>query len=325
MYNFCTLFDQNYLLRGLTLYRSVAQHTPNFMFYVLCLDEKTYTTVSKLNQNNIQAIKLEEIETWDTRLKQAKKNRSQVEYYFTLSPALPLFLLETYKEIEIITYLDADLFFYQSPESIYDELGEQSILIVEHRFSEHLSHKLIHGKFNVQYQSFRNDEQGKACLDRWHNQCLTWCYDRLENDKFADQKYLNEWPDLYENLVILQHKGAGLAPWNWSQYRIEIDNDEVYIDDNHLIFYHFHGLKIINSCFIFHGLTGYGKVMPKRHLKWFYRGYINQLKETTSWLKRQGIKQCKLDDNMRIRRGQNKKRSKLDTFKKIWLEVMRVC
>jgi len=307
MYHFCTLFDQNYLLRGLTLYRSLAQHTPDFMFYVLCLDAKTYTTVSKLKQDNIRPIKLEEIELWDSQLKVAKTNRSKMEYYFTLSPALPLFLLESRADVEIITYLDADLYFYQSPKPIYDELGDQSILIVEHRFPK-VRQKGVYGRFNVQYQSFRRSKEGMACLQRWHNQCLDWCYDRLEEGKFADQKYLDEWPDLYDELVILQHKGAGLAPWNWSRYELEIDqNNDVEVDGYPLIFYHFHGLKIISPCFISHGMHGY-KVMPKKYLNRFYVNYINQLKATVGWLEKQKIRQFKIDSGEHIRATSRLKR-----------------
>jgi hypothetical protein len=325
MYHFCTLFDKNYLLRGLTLYRSLAQHTPSFMFYVLCLDEKTYTTISKINQNNIQAIKLEEIETWDKRLKQAKSNRSTVEYYFTLSPALPLFLLETCKEIEVITYLDADLYFYQSPEPIYAELGNKSILIVEHRFPTELKHLAIHGRFNVEYQSFRKDEEGISCLTKWHNQCLNWCYDRLEGGKFADQKYLDEWPNLYKNLVILQHKGAGLAPWNWSQYQFEINKDDkLKVDNDPLVFYHFHGIKILTPCIIYHGLDNY-KVMPKKYLNWFYINYINQMKETINWLEQQNLGQFKIDNGKQIRAISKFKLKRFYNSIKMRLKGMRVC
>ncbi len=325
MYHFCTLFDQNYLLRGLTLYRSLAQHTPNFMFYVLCLDKNTYATVSKLQQENIKAIKLEEIETWDIRLKQAKINRSQVEYYFTLSPALPLFLLETKKEIEIITYLDADLFFYQSPEPIYEELGNKSILIVEHRFPKDLEHFAVHGKFNVEYQSFRRDEEGIACLTKWHEQCLDWCYDRIEGDKFADQKYLDEWPSLYKNLVVLQHKGAGLAPWNWSQYKFEIDkNNKLKVDGHSLIFYHFHGIKILTPCFIYHGMHAY-KVMPKKYLNWFYVDYISQMKQTEHWLKLQKLGEFKIDAEEQIRAINKYKIKRLYHLIKKYLMGMKVC
>lgn len=256
---------------------------------MLCLDDATHSILSGLQQDNLIPIPLHEVESWDERLLVAKGNRSRIEYYFTLSPVLPLFLLDRFPDMDMITYLDADLYFYSDPKPIFDELGDRSLLIVGHRFPEHLKRLDINGRFNVQHQIFRNDEQGRDCLERWRNQCLEWCYDRPEDGKFADQKYLDEWPNIYDRLVILQHKGAGLAPWNWSRYRIEVDDDQARIDGQPLIFYHFHGLKFLSKCLIIDGTKNYGK-MTEEYLQWFYGGYMRELESTIHWLADRGIK-----------------------------------
>lgn len=338
MYHFCTLFDKNYLLRGLTLYRSLLKHDNDFQFYILCLDTESHTILSRLFLPNVRLIQLEDIEQWEIRLKEAKSNRSRVEYFFTLSPALPLFILNNYEGVDVITYLDADLFFYHSPKPIYDELGDKSILVIEHRFPARLEELASVGRFNVQYQSFRNDEQGKACLARWLNQCLAWCYDRIEENKFADQKYLDEWPNLYDRLTILQHKGAGLAPWNWSQYTINLSGNNAFIDNEPLVFYHFHGVKIINQCFISHAY--YKQAMPHKYLKWFYRGYIQQLKETLRWIRNQGITTISLvnkqirylpqSEDSKLQKTWNKWKTQgvkgfYNSFKHLWLKLINVC
>ena len=64
----------------------------------------------------------------------------------------------------------------------------------------------------------------------------------------GDQKYLDQWPDKYDSLHILQHLGAGIAPWNYSQYRFGIDNQGlITVDENPLIFYHFHQLQLLSN------------------------------------------------------------------------------
>src|SRR5205823_10040223 len=98
----------------------------------------------------------------------------------------------------------------------------------------------------VGLMAFRNDSFGRECLEWWRERCLEWCYDRLEGDRFADQKYLDDWPTRFERVVVLQHKGAGVAPWNAMNYQICLQNGRVIVDGQPLIFYHFHGLKIIN-------------------------------------------------------------------------------
>lgn len=284
MQNYCTYFDKNYLLRGLTPYRSLMNQNDDFTLFVLCLDDEVYLILNELDQPNIITIKLQKLEEYFPELLSARSNRSLIEYYFTLTPALPLYILDRNQDCEMITYLDADLFFYSGPTPIFDELGKNSILIIEYRFPEHLKCKERAGTYNVQFLSFRNDKKAKECLVWWKDQCLTWCYDRFEDGKFADQKYLDDWPGRFKNVVVLQHKGAGLSTWNWMRYEININGplDRASVDGQDLIFYHFHRLKLITGFLINHGM--YYDVMPTRLRRWFYGGYVKQLKETVKWI-----------------------------------------
>jgi hypothetical protein len=285
MYHFCTYFDRNYLLRGMALYRSLVAAGCDFKLYILALDDEVVATIGRLALANVQVIPLSEIEAWEPRLAEAKQNRSKVEYYFTLSPILPLFLFDKFADISLVTYLDADLFFYQTPAPIFDEFGDRSVLICDHRYSAHLDRQVAYGRYNVQFQIFRRDTTGYACLNRWRDQCLEWCYDRVEDTRYADQKYLDEWPELYgDKLVVLQHKGGGVAPWNWAAYPMQMQQGRVTIGTDPLIFYHFHGVKIFSPHFISHGLADWG-VMPSPYLRWFYANYIRALRETRDWLK----------------------------------------
>lgn len=264
----------------MTLYRSLSKHCKNpFRFYVLCLDEDALNALKKLDEESIVPITLQDVEQWDQALLTAKRNRSRIEYYFTLSPVLPLYVLEHF-DVDIVTYLDADLMFFSSPDPIYEELGKCSVFVTEHRFSEKLQDSIKFGRFNVQCQAFRNDETGLACLYHWREQCLDWCYDRLEDEKFADQKYLDEWPDLYgENLVICQHRGVGLAPWNVGDASMERVNDDFLIDGERLVFYHFHDLKILGSHLIRTGLGSY-QVRLRSGLRDLYVIYMEGMRKS---------------------------------------------
>ena len=161
---------------------------------------------------------------------------------------MPHYILNNFSDVDVITYVDADLYFYADPRPLYEELGEQSVLIIGHRFPEHRrDEEKLHGIYNVGYLSFRNDRWGRECLEWWRERCLEWCYDRAEDGKYADQKYLDDWPQRFQGVVVLQHKGANLAPWNITSYEVRTVNSTIWVDSEPLIFYHFHSLKILKS------------------------------------------------------------------------------
>ena len=245
---YCTYFDKNYLVKALALLASLRRHEKNdFAVFVVCLDDIVYEILNQLSIPNVVTIALHEIEQGDHQLLKTKTERSIVEYYWTLTPTIILRLIERFKEIDVLTYLDADLFFFSSPDPIYSELANDSILIHPHRFSPALAHlEKENGTFNVGLLCFRSDEFGLTTLRWWRDRCLEWCYHRSEDGKMGDQMYLNDWPERFPQVVVLQHTGAGIAPWNHEQYRIRRGKEgKVLIDDLPLVFYHFQSFTFV--------------------------------------------------------------------------------
>ena len=98
---FCTYFDRNYLPRGLALYRSLQRHCPAFQLWVLCMDRVCYDVLAKLGLAGVHPIALDEYEKGDEDLLRAKQNRTPIEYYFTCSPSLPLFVLDRHPQVQV--------------------------------------------------------------------------------------------------------------------------------------------------------------------------------------------------------------------------------
>ncbi len=246
MRHFCTLFDSNYLLKGVAMLRTLKQHCPSAQVHVLCMDGQTREILEQLRLPDVKCLSLSEVE--DEALLAVKSGRSVAEYCWTLSPCLPWYVLQQNPDIDAITYLDADLYFYSSLQPLFDEIGDASIVIIEHRFPPALKHLEVNGRFCVEWVGFRRDEQGLACLARWREQCIEWCFHRLEQDRMGDQKYLDQWPGKYSGLRILQHPGAGIAPWNYSQYRFGEDGrGTITVDGAPLVFYHFHQFQLLSN------------------------------------------------------------------------------
>ena len=65
---FCTLFDSNYLIKGLTMINSLSEFCEDYEIYVLCLDCKTKFILGKINIPNIKCIELFEVENNDSLL-----------------------------------------------------------------------------------------------------------------------------------------------------------------------------------------------------------------------------------------------------------------
>lgn len=226
--------------------RSLKAHCPQAHVHVLCMDNRTRALLTDLDMPYISCIPLATLE--NDALLAVKQDRSVAEYCWTLSPCLPWHVLENNPNIDFITYVDADLLFYSPVQPLFDEIGDASIAIIEHRFPQHLKHLEVNGRFCVEWVSFRRDEEGLACLSRWREQCLEWCYYRLEDGRMGDQKYLDEWPGRFPHLHILQHVGAGVAPWNYAQYRFgKAARGEITVDGDPLIFYHFHQFQLLDN------------------------------------------------------------------------------
>lgn len=284
MYHFCTYFDQHYLPQGLALYRSLKEHCSDFRLWVLCLDGATHDVLSSLHLPCARLIALGDLEAGDEELLGAKHNRSRVEYYFTCTPSLLLFILHNQPEVKCITYLDADLFFFADPAPIFDEVADYSVAIVAHRFPPNLRHKEKFGIYNVGWLSFRRGQQALACLRWWRDRCIEWCYDRVDNGRFADQKYLDDWPTRFREVIVLQHKGANLAPWNLVNYGVRARGNQIWVDEDPLIFFHFHGLKQVKIWLWEPSFREYNVNPPRVVRRKIYVPYIRELLHVTQEL-----------------------------------------
>ena len=242
MRHYCTYFDRYYLPRGLALYQSLCRHAGEFSLHILCLDTQSYRVLTTLALPRIHIIHLDDFLAQDPELRSARAARPALDFYFTCTPSLPIYLLARLPSINAICYLDADLYFFSSPEPIFAELGDAPIMAIEHRFPDP-SHSVAPGRFNVAMQNFRRSVVADACLQRWREQCLNWCHDRIEAGLFGDQKYLEEWPQLYQEMCVVQHPGANLAPWNLASHQLSLETSPekaVLVDGKPLIFFHFH-------------------------------------------------------------------------------------
>lgn len=275
---FCTMTGTNYLSKALVLYDSLLNTCGDaFKLIFFAYDAETFEILKRLDYKNIIPVSIDQLETADPRLLDLKKSRSIAEYFFTCTPQVITYALAKF-DIDMVTYLDADLYFYQNPQLIIDEMAYNSVLITEHRYYPPVDNH-DHGKYCVQFMPFRNDLASKIVLETWKEQCVEWCFGYPENGKYGDQGYLNDWPEKYKNVVVSENRGVGLATWNKPGYRIFSEGHKIRAyseeikNDIDVVFYHFNSLKIYSNRLISTGISKDDKSL----FKIVYENYLNRL------------------------------------------------
>lgn len=215
---FCTLSDINYLPKGLALYKSLTEVTKEpFTLYYLSMDDAAAQRLEKLALPNIIVHKLSDIEKEKEELRIARSNRPYNEYCWTLA-SYYIYYLTNVTPNDHITYIDSDIYFYQDPEIIYQEIGNKSVGIIAHR---HNSVGDRDGAYNVGVIYFKNNEMGKKVLFWWMDAVLNKKYP--EYMTCGDQKYLEGFIPLFgeENICVADKTFAHGAPWNYRLYTYE--------------------------------------------------------------------------------------------------------
>ena len=240
MRHYCTIFDSNYLAKGVAMIRSLIQHSSvPTRIHVYAINRNCEIELEALNLPGVAIWSIGHIELFIPELVELRKTRTHQEWCWT---AGSVFTEYVFKHAGMspheLTYIDADCFFFSDPEIVFDEIGDKSIAITPHRFAKKDEARLLpNGKYAVQWVTFRGDV-GRRCLSKWAAQVREWCFYRHQDGKFADQKYLDSWMTDYPGEVCeISNIGVGTAPWNLQQYRV---TEGPCVDGVPVVMYHFH-------------------------------------------------------------------------------------
>lgn len=226
MINFCTVCDNNYILKGLAMRQSLIETIgSDFTLHWLCIDEDIYTSLSKKSITNVILYKLKDFEQTDSELQQAKKNPpskygTQYENYcWTLTPYFVNYILRNHIENgDKLVYVDSDIYFYKSPQIILDVVGDNSIGLHTHRFpSRNRKNSNLVGWYNIGVVVFKKDKVGESASNLWKEWLLN-----IQNPYYeeygtcGDQKYAELFEVLFPHNTCIfdQHSSIShLAPW----------------------------------------------------------------------------------------------------------------
>ena len=252
---FVTLFDSFYLDKGLVMYDSLVEVTSEFKLYVIAFDDRCYDVLKSMHKDNLIPVSMKDFES--DELLQVKPYRTRAEYCWTCSSFAIAFILDQYEEM--CTYIDADLFFYDDPIILLEEMKRSNcdVQIIEQRFDNRiLSQQMMKrsGKYCVEFNTFTNSRNSRKILRWWENRVIECCTVSADGRIFGDQKYLDDWVERFQSVHVVENVGAGIAPWNITNYELidKIDGKVAvrYKLNNQcvpLVFYHFHNVTYISA------------------------------------------------------------------------------
>ena len=244
--NICTMAGEKYIIKTLALYRSLTKNSKNFHLWVLAMDENAKTLLELSNLPNATIIGLESVE--DDRLREVKKVRKANEYCWTLKAPLIKYVQNRLKGKDVL-YVDSDLYFLESPDTIFESLDKNSIYLCPQRDMDYVEH--LYGRYQAGVVGFKSDWEGRTALSWWETRCIEWCEHRYdeEHKRYGDQRYLDELPHIFESVKIESNYGINAAPWNsiYNKERtIEIKKSALKINDDNIVCFHFSCISMYN-------------------------------------------------------------------------------
>ena len=273
----CTYFDFNYLPRGLALFYSIKKFHNDFEFFALTFDDQSYNYLAGLHEDNLRLISNEDYNTYFNT--SVDKYPDKKQYFFSATPNLCSYLFDTHPGIDILLYLDADVYLFNSLDPLYEEFGESSIGITEHRVNSILNLFVRHyGKYVIGVNLFRNSEEGRKCLQEWKNECTGWYPGKpgYPLKFFSDQIFLDSWVTKYDGIKVIKNVGINTSYWNAANYTFRKIHDEYFVDNQRLIIYHFSSLRK-ESDNTWNTYSIYGLASVKNILLEIYTRYIEHI------------------------------------------------
>jgi hypothetical protein len=274
MEHYVTLFDALFLPQGLALHASLQRHAGTYTLWILCVDEQAHSILTELRLPNVRLLRAADVET--EQLLAVKPTRTRAEYCWTLTPFAPRFVFDAAADVRRVTYLDADVWLRASPAPIFREFeaSGKDVLITDHAYAPEYDNTATAGRYCVQFLTVTR-EGGETVRKWWEERCIEWCYAHFEDGKLGDQKYLDDWPERFEQWVhVLADKELAQGPWNATRFPYSSS-----------VFYHFHGLRIISDSRVV--LSPY--VLPEPLMRHVYKPYLRELREVLATLASCGL------------------------------------
>lgn len=247
--NFCTIATKNRLAHAKVLVDSLLTHHPEAQIFLLIVDKID-------NFFDPSALK-EKMELINARSLKNVPNITEMFFKFNsfeastvLKPFFIEYLLKTYNMRKLV-YLDSDIYVTMNMNELNDLLGDFSIILTPHITKELPQDGLYpneltflkEGSFNTGFIGVANESETLSFLSWWGKRLWHFGLYNPAQGMFADQKWIDLMPCLFEEVHILKDPGYNVAYWNLHERKLSVAGGKILANGEVLRFFHFSGFE----------------------------------------------------------------------------------
>jgi hypothetical protein len=295
--NFITYFTKEFLIQGTVAIESFIKFHQDSSGFIICLDK---TSVDYLRRKKygkkIKIYELKELPSIHRMFKKFLLTRTFAESILSMKPILINEFIKQIPADDSIVYFDADMFFFDSLSRVKSVIKNSELVLSEHLFPKSMEGSQIYGIYNGGFVIFKNSKKSIAVLQIWKKLCIEWCELSLYQNRFADQKYLEQFV-FFDGVKVIRDPGINNGQYYFREHR-EIrfykSKNLFFLDNFTLICFHFHGIAIHKN-FISTGFNRYGLIRkPLTVLFRVYLPYMRSIKQEIIYVKE--VSEIDLDD-----------------------------
>lgn len=274
-----TITSLNYFAKTKSLIESLRRYHQELSIHVLLADYDLKESIinndykgKNIYYCNPEVLKINE-------LKEMAFKYNILEFNASLKPFFIDYLLRDY---EGVIYLDPDMVVYNKLTEVLAYMKQYSIIITPHVLSDcenaDLLSYLEHGIYNLGFIAIRKDKNALKMLEWWKNKLIDFCICESQDKLFADQKWIDFVPALFEGVYILREAGYNVAFWNLWERTIKYIDDKYYVNNERLVIYHFSNYNLkFPDYLVYYGDKNYRCFPNSKELKGLYKRYYEKV------------------------------------------------
>lgn len=269
-----TIVAKNYTGLAQVLESSVRMHSDADFFVIVADEWDDESNLQSSLPGNVliakQVLDIPAVE-WE----QMAFKYSLVEFCTAIKAAGFQYLLT--KGYEKVLYFDPDIYVFNPLKVIFDQLDKAPVMVTPHILNAQTPFKgnyedylfLLNGTFNLGFIGLKKSQTTIDFLKWWHHRLVNHCFFDNDQGTATDQKWINLLPAILsdEQYSISRHRGMNVAPWNFHEREVLVENDVYFVKDRDeqdvdkmpLIFVHFSGYD--------YSQIGSGQVVHKNNLQ----------------------------------------------------------